>query len=146
MVRTDWIDTVERLIEICKDGEQGYREAARKVVHADLRDYFEKQSSTRAQFADELRREMPGLIEVHVHESIAAVVHRGWIDLLATLGGGEKRVLTAVREGEEIAISAYKTALASPLPPQFEWLARRQLENIERVYNDLASWEPGLAA
>jgi uncharacterized protein (TIGR02284 family) len=146
MAPIDWIGTVESLIEICNGGEQGYREAARKTTRPDLKHHFETQSSTRAEFALELQRELSRLTQVNVHGSVAAALHRQWLDLLARFGGGDKGVLTAVREGEKRAMASYEDALTKPLPPQAEQLVRNQLENIRKAYNELAVWQTALAA
>jgi len=145
MAPSEWIDTVENLIETCKDGEDGYREAARNVVRPELKRYFEDQSGNREQFADGLRRELSQVGEMDVQGSIAAAIHRSWLDLLASFGGGEKGVLTAVREGERRAIAAYERAVATPLPPQIERLARNQLDNILEVYKHLEGLERSAA-
>jgi uncharacterized protein (TIGR02284 family) len=146
MAPIDWIGTVESLIEICKDGEQGYREAATKTTRPDLKHYFETQSDSRAEFTLELQRELSRLTQVNVRGSVAAALHRQWLDLLARFAGGDKGVLTAVREGEKRAMASYEDALTKPLPPQLEQLVRNQLEDIRKAYNGLAVWETGLAA
>lgn len=146
MAQTNWIGTVRTLIEVCKDGEDGYKEAARRAVRRDLRRYFEEQSSTRASFAEEFRSQLSLLGQMRLGGSLAAAVHRGWLDLLAKIGGGDAGVLTAVREGERQAIADYEIALASPLSPQMERLARSQLERIGRVYAELKEWQLGRTA
>ena len=146
MAPTDWIGTVKKLIEICTDGEHGYREAARHASRPELKKYFETQSAHRARFAGELRRELSSLTAITVHGSAAAALHRGWIDLLSRIGGGERSVLTAVAEGERRAIAEYESAIQNPLPPQIVRLARSQLEEIRRVYNTITPGEPPVAA
>jgi uncharacterized protein (TIGR02284 family) len=146
MAHTDWIGTLRTLIEVCKDGEDGYKEAARRAVRRDLRRYFEEQSSTRASFAVELRDQLSLLGKIQLRGSLAAAVHRGWLDLLAKFGGGDAGVLTAVLEGERQAIADYEIALAAPLPPQMERLARSQLEQIGQVYAELEQWQLGRTA
>lgn len=146
MAHTEWIGTVERLIEICKDGEHGYKEAARQTDRQDLQRIFETQSRARARFAEELRNETSRLTDVSVSGSLAAAVHRGWMDLLARLGGGDEGLLSAVRQGERRAILAYENAIRTPLPPQIEQLARRQMEEIKRAVEDLPGPETNAAA
>ena len=105
MAQTDWISTVRTLMEVCKDGEDGYKEAARRAVRPDLKRYFEKQSSTRARFREDLRNHLSLLGRIRARGSLAAAVHRGWLDLLAKFGGGDTGILTAVREGERQAMT-----------------------------------------
>ncbi|HET6933879.1 MAG TPA: PA2169 family four-helix-bundle protein [Candidatus Angelobacter sp.] len=137
MAHTDWMATVERLIETCKDGEDGFREAAHKATRKDLKQYFETQSRNRAQFGNDLGRELSRLSGREARGSLAAAMHRGWLDLLAAFGAGDESVLNAVRQGERSAIQSYEEALRQPLPPQIERLARTQLESIERGLNKL---------
>ena len=146
MAHTGWIGTVERLIEVCKDGEHGYREAARQAARRDLQQFFGAQSKTRARFAEELRSEMSRLTDVNVSGSLAAAVHRGWMDLLARFGGGDEGLLSTVRQGERRAILSYENAIQSPLPPEIEQLARRQLEEIKRAFKDLPGPDTTAAA
>jgi len=146
MTPTDWIGTVTKLIEVCTDGEHGYREAAHRASRPELKEFFEVQSAQRARFAEELRRELSSLTAIHVHGSAAAAIHRGWLDLLSRIGGGERGVLSAVAEGERRAMAEYEWAIQSPLPPQIERLARSQLDDIRRVYNSITPDQPPLAA
>lgn len=146
MAQTDWISTVRTLMEVCKDGEDGYKEAARRAVRPDLKRYFEKQSSTRARFREDLRNHLSLLGRIRARGSLAAAVHRGWLDLLAKFGGGDTGILTAVREGERQAMTEYQAALSRPLPPQIERHARQQLEDIEQVYRELEQWHLGRTA
>ncbi len=137
MTHTDWIGTVERLIEACKDGEDGFREAAHRATRKDLKQHFETQSRKRAQFGNDLHRELSRLSGREARGSLAAAMHRGWLDLLAAFGGGDDGVLNAVRQGERSAIQSYTEALRQPLPPQIERLVRSQLESIERGLSEL---------
>jgi uncharacterized protein (TIGR02284 family) len=146
MAPTDWIGTVKKLIEICTDGEHGYGEAAHHASRPELKEYFETQSAHRALFAEELRRELSSLTAMRVHGSAAAALHRGWLDLLSRIAGGERGVLTAVAEGERLAIAEYESAIQNPLPPQIERLARTQLDEIRRAYNSITPGQPPIAA
>ena len=52
------VSVLERLIEICKDGQKGYQEAASKIKRSDLKTFFNEQSLERARFAGELEAEL----------------------------------------------------------------------------------------
>jgi hypothetical protein len=49
------VAVVEKLAEICKDGEMGYKDAAEHAKRSDLRAFFTTQSSERGRFARELQ-------------------------------------------------------------------------------------------
>ncbi|HEU0049448.1 MAG TPA: DUF2383 domain-containing protein, partial [Nitrososphaera sp.] len=61
MNQHDPVSVVEKLIETCKDGQNGYRDAAEHVTRPDLRSFFQEQSLERARFAQELESELPRL-------------------------------------------------------------------------------------
>ncbi len=55
------IGLVENLIETCRDGEKGYKDAASHVKRTDLKTFFTEQGAQRARFADELQLELSKL-------------------------------------------------------------------------------------
>ncbi|HET7871536.1 MAG TPA: DUF2383 domain-containing protein, partial [Terriglobales bacterium] len=76
MAPSNWIGSIERLIETCKDGESGYRQAAQDVRDPELQRFLEEQSNIRARFAQELRDELSRMTGWRSHGSAAGVMHR----------------------------------------------------------------------
>lgn len=76
------ISVVENLIEICKDGQKGYQDAAEHAKAADLKQYFREQGAERGKFAHELHAELAklGKPEKKVSGSAGGAMHRAWID------------------------------------------------------------------
>src|SRR5437763_6226464 len=68
----DVIDIVEELIETCRDGEKGYRDAAEHVKSSELKTFFNEQSRERARFASELQAILPQLGKTEVTSRKAA--------------------------------------------------------------------------
>ena len=110
MNQHDPVSVVEKLIETCKDGQNGYRDAAEHVTQPDLRSFFQEQSLERAGFVQELESELPRLGKAEKKESgsVAAAIHRAWIDTKANLGGGDKSILESVEQGEDSAKDTYE--------------------------------------
>ena len=52
------ISTLNNLIETCKDGQDGFRQAAEGVKHTELKTLFLTYAQQRAQFAGELQSEV----------------------------------------------------------------------------------------
>ena len=52
------ISVLEKLIETCRDGQNGYRDAAEHTKSPQLRQFFNQQSIERAQFAGQLENEL----------------------------------------------------------------------------------------
>ena len=86
------VTVIEKLAEISKDGEKGYRDAADHAKQSDLKAFFITQSSERKRFADELQTVLAKLGKVEKKESgtVAGALHRAWIDTKVGLGAGTR--------------------------------------------------------
>ncbi len=119
------------LVEVCRDGQQGYLEAAEHISDSELRAFFNDESLERARYAAELESELQRLEEPAAGStgSVAGALHRGWMDLTATVAGDEA-VLSAVEQGEDTAKKAYEEALAAGLPESVEGTVRSQAQGV----------------
>jgi uncharacterized protein (TIGR02284 family) len=128
---------VEKLIETCKDGEKGYRDAADHVKRADLKTLFLAQSLERSKFAGELQAELPRLGEHDRKDSgsVSGAMHRAWIDTKAAVGAGDKSILQSVEQGEDSAKEAYEKALSTSLPVNVAEIVRRQAASVKNAHD-----------
>ena len=134
----DGIDILEDLIETCRDGENGYKQAAEKVDDPDIRTFFLAQSTERARFARELENEVQrlGKAEPERTGSAAGAIHRSWMGLKEALGGGTKSILESTEKGEDSARDAYEKALTNEdLPPSARPLIQRQAESVRLAHD-----------
>jgi uncharacterized protein (TIGR02284 family) len=110
---------LNRLIQTCKDGQEGFLTAAENVNNADVRRFFSELSLQRAGFAGELQQISHELGD-HSPEyasSVAGTFHRGWMNLkTAILGRDEHSVLIECERGERSAVSEYEQTLGLDLP------------------------------
>jgi uncharacterized protein (TIGR02284 family) len=132
----DISETLNGLIETLKDGKAGFETAAADVKDPDVKATFNQIAQERARLADEL------IAQVYVtgssarnSGSAAGVMHRGWINLRAALGGGERAVLAEAERGEDAAVKEFKKAMNEPLPPGVADVVHRQYEQIQRDHN-----------
>ena len=142
-------EIVQKLINTCRDGQNGYRDAAEHVTDSNLRRFFNEQSLARASFAGELEQELIAMGEPDPGRtgSISGAIHRAWIDLKATLGGGDRAILSAVEAGEDDARQAYEKALAEGcLPEPIATVARRQLTSIAAAHDHVCILREAKAA
>ena len=97
------ISVVENLIETCRDGEKGYKDAASHAKRTDLKTFFTEQGAQRARFADELQLELSKTWETGKERigTVGGAMHRAWIDTKVAVGGGDKTILESVEKGEE---------------------------------------------
>src|ERR1700693_1921847 len=112
------IAVIEKLAEICKDGEKGYKDAAEHTKRSDLKTFFTTQSSERGRLARELQAGLMNLGKWERKEpgTVAGTLHRAWIDTKVGLGAGDKSILESVEKGEDEARDAYREGIGSPLP------------------------------
>jgi uncharacterized protein (TIGR02284 family) len=132
------IDILEDLIETCRDGENGYKQAADKIKEPDIREFFLAQSAERARFVTELQAEAQRLGKKNPERkgSVAGAVHRTWIDLKEKLGGGTKAILESAEKGEDSAKEAYEKALTDEdLPPSIRPVIQRQADSVRLAHD-----------
>lgn len=135
------ISTLNNLIQTGKDGTDGFREAAEGVGTSDLRDLFTRYSQQRAQFVTELQDEVRKLgAEPETSGSIAASLHRGWINIREALqGNDENAVLNEVERGEDVAVDSYQDALKQALPADVMSVVERQYMQIREAHDRIKS-------
>jgi uncharacterized protein (TIGR02284 family) len=131
------IDTLEHLIERCRDGHNGFREAAEKIKQQDLKTWFNEVSLERGRFAEELQNELVrlGKPDDRVKGTTGGAMHRAWLDTKAALGGGDRMVLDWLEDGEDIAKDAYQKALTDDLPENIAIIVRRQAASVQQVHD-----------
>jgi hypothetical protein len=121
------VSVVEDLIETCKDGQKGYKDAAEHAKRSDLKTYFYEQGLERGRFAEELQAELPrlGKPDKKVSGSVSAALHRAWIDtILAAVTTRSWNPLSKVRTMPKRAIT--KRWLRPCLPTSPRWFASRR--------------------
>lgn len=133
----DTISTLNGLIEICKDGQEGFKEAAEGVENSQLKTTFYEFSQQRAEFAgvlQELVRRLGG--DPEKSSSVAGAMHRAWVDLKAALtGGSEEAILNECERGEDYAKEAYIKACEEPLPADVADVVRQQSQSVIAAHN-----------
>jgi uncharacterized protein (TIGR02284 family) len=132
MDRDDVVDTLEKLIETCRDGQNGFRDSAEHVKDLELKAFFNELSLERARFAGDLENEVVrlGKSDPDRKGSATAALHRTWIDLKSNLGGGDGSILSSAETGEDNAKKNYQEALEKPLPSDILGLIRQQAQSI----------------
>ena len=139
----DVISTLNNLIETCKDGENGYRTAADGVKNSELRTLFNTYSQQRAQFAAELQAEVRNLGGDPAETgSVAATLHRGWINIKSTVTGeDEGAVISECERGEDSAVKNYKDALNVILPANIQSIIQRQYTQVKEAHDRVRAME-----
>lgn len=137
------ITTLNNLIETCKDGENGFRAAADGVKNSDLKTLFLTYSQQRAQFAAELQGEVRTLGgDPEQTGSVAATLHRGWINIKATVTDeDEGAVISECERGEDSAVRNYQDALNENLPANVLSTIQRQYAAVKEAHDRIRALE-----
>lgn len=137
----DFISTMNDLIETCKDGEQGFRDAADAVTSSDLRSICNEYARQRSQFASELQVLVSRLGgDPEKSGSVSGSLHRGWINLKSAITGKDDHAILAECErGEDSAVKNYQTALQMDLPSDLRSIVERQYSDILSAHNQIKS-------
>ncbi len=137
----DTISTLNNLVQTCKDGANGFRVAAEGVQTSDLRDAFTRYAQQRSQFATELQDEVRKLGgDPETSGSVAASLHRGWINIREALSGNdEKAVLNEAERGEDVAVSSYQDAMKQALPADVLSIIQRQYMQVKEAHDRVKS-------
>ena len=137
MANDSVVTTLNNLIETCKDGQEGFQQAAEGVQDSSLKSLFYEYSQQRAKFVGELQglvRDLGG--EAETSSSIAGALHRGWINIKsAVTGRDDAAILNECERGEDIAKSAYKDALAADLPSNVTSVIQEQATLVQQAHD-----------
>lgn len=140
-------DVLRHLMDVCKDGERGFRTAADHVGDAKLKALFLDLAAQRRQFAEELVPHMQRLGGLADAEgSSAASLHRGWMTLTGLAPGRhDHHIVTEAERGEQAARNAYDDALKGMLPPTVTDMIEAQREAMTAANDRIRSIDMGYA-
>lgn len=142
------ISTLNDLIETCRDGQTGFKDAADNVKSPDLKSFLNQVSMERAQFVGELQTEVRKLGgDPENSGSTVAAIHRTWIDIKGTLTGKDDHsILSECERGEDSAVDAYKDALKLGLPANILSTVERQFQSIKQAHDRVRQMRDSKAA
>jgi uncharacterized protein (TIGR02284 family) len=112
---------LDNLIEITKDGQEGYRLAAEHATDPGLKQAFAERSANRARFVSQLQdlQARYGARDPEEGGSMSGSLHRAWMQIRAAVNRREDQaILEEAERGEDAAVEAYREALTHqpPLP------------------------------
>lgn len=134
------VSILKELMEVCMDGEQGYKNAADDVKDKELAAMLLSYSRQRGSFVNELRNvinKLGGTTEFN--GSILGILHRRWMDVkFGVAGSNPDSVLSECLRGEKSAINKYEIHLAQDLQADIKDIVNKQYESIVEVYNHIS--------
>jgi uncharacterized protein (TIGR02284 family) len=137
------ISTLNDLIETCRDGQNGFKAAAEGVRDSELKSLFYTYSQQRAQFVGQLQDEVRRLGgDPENTGSVAASLHRGWIDIKsAVTGGDDASIINECERGEDSAVKTYGDALGKDLPAGVRPVVERQFAAVREAHDQVRALE-----
>jgi uncharacterized protein (TIGR02284 family) len=135
----DVISILNDLIEVSKDGEEGFRSSAEHVDEPQLKTFFLRRSyevATSVQELQDLVRALGG--EPASSTSLGGALHRRWIAIKTALTSNDTvAVLNETERGEDVALAAYRKAAEKELPTHIRFVVVRQLEGAKRNHDQV---------
>ena len=141
MTNDDVVDTLNTLIETCKDGEYGFRTSAERVKSAQLRQVFTSRAEECRQGATELQSTVTRLGgKPDTGSSATGTLHRGWVKLKEAISGdSDLAALEECERGEDAALERYRDAIKKGLPSDVATVVQRQYEGVKRNHHQVRS-------
>lgn len=140
---SEYITLLNGLIEICKDGEKGFREAAEDIDIGYYQILFQEYARQRSQFASALQQEVRKLGGNPDRKgSMAGTIHRGWMNLRSSVNQKTNElIIRECERGEETALKNYKKALEVDLPATLKTLIQTQFQTIRHTHGRIKAME-----
>ena len=138
-------DVLHHLIDLCRDGERGFRAAADHVSDTALKSLFTELATQRKRFADQLLPHLQRLGGTPDAEGTSAgALHRKWMVLKGLVPGRHDHHIVAEAErGEEAALDAYGDALNGMLPPTVTETVESQRDAIVEAHERIRTIDMG---
>lgn len=133
------IDTLNDLLETCRDGEYGFSTSAEHTQSAELKTILVRHAAECRQAGLELQaliRQLGG--EPDEGGSVGGAVHRGWVSVRSALSTyTDQAMLDECERGEDVAVASYRKALKQNLPLSIRSVVMRQAEGAQRNHDQI---------
>lgn len=129
------IKKLNDIIEVARDGQEGFKQAAENVHNIDLRMYFNEISLVRGKMVRDLQAQVAQLGgEPDQQGTLAGAFHRTWIELKHLVGLDDETIISSAETGEATAVKSYEEALKEPFPPALLKLLHEQYASIKATH------------
>ncbi len=136
----DVVDTLNDLLESCRDGEYGFRTSAEQAKSQDIKTVLLRHASECNEAGLELQREIQRRGGKPAEGgTVAGAMHRGWVAVRTALTKyDDKAVLEECERGEDAALARYRKALKhDSLPADVRSLIERQMQGAQRNHDQI---------
>ena len=134
------VNNLQEFLKKNYDAEKGYKQALEDAEDIRLREFLKKKAIQRNRFATELDLQLRELNAVPVDVgSVAAEIHRSWMDLKAILSTNrDESLLEECLRGENFSKKEYQEKLSNHrFPPSVLEILQNQLVDISETINEI---------
>ncbi|MES2559374.1 MAG: PA2169 family four-helix-bundle protein [Bacteroidota bacterium] len=131
------VSVIKDLMIINNDRHEGYKTASNETKESDLKSMFDRFSNQSSQFNAELRRFIPTEDSPEGETLTSGKIYRAWMDIRAALSTNDRKtILSSCEYGEDVALSAYKSALdEGQVSEEIRIAIRKQKDDIQEAHN-----------
>ncbi len=141
-------DTLNDLLESCRDGEFGFRECAEHTTAQDIKTLLSRHAAECQEAGYELLtliKQWGGKAEEG--GTLSGALHRGWVSVRGTLSGyTDLAMLDECERGEDAALARYRKALKQNLPSAARTVVERQAQGAQRNHDQIKVLRDALRA
>ena len=132
------IDLLNDLVEINKDSQEEFKEAAENVSSPELKRFFNQESEIRGRMLKDLQAEVLRMnAEPDWQGSVEGALERAWLDLKELFGTNDQSILESVEAEEDDAVAGYERVLKEPFPQDLLNLLHQQYVSIKAVHDHI---------
>jgi uncharacterized protein (TIGR02284 family) len=137
MTNDEIASTLNGLIEISRDGAEGFETCADDINDEALKNYFHNRAESCRKAVQELSAEVRRRGgNPDTSGTVTGSIHRAWVDLKAKVTSRDNQaVLEECERGEAAAVAAYENALREELPGELRALLELQCEGAKRNHD-----------
>jgi uncharacterized protein (TIGR02284 family) len=131
------VSILKELMEVCKDGEQGYKDASDDIKDKELSVLLFDYSVQRGEFVNKLRDLVQTIGgDTEFTGSIMGILHRRWMDVkYGAAGSNPFSILTECLKGDSEVLKKYEIHLEQDLPDEIRQIVVQQHSIIKDNYD-----------
>lgn len=121
MDKNELKEALQKIIDICNDGVEGYETASKNITKDDLKTLFLRLSQQRKGFIEEIKVEALRLgTELDASGTTKGFFHRTWLATKSTFSSDtNEKVVEESITGEEAAVDVYSKVTSDPKLPDY---------------------------
>ncbi len=139
--RTDCAHPLERLLDACSNGVEGYRRAVASVISPQLHAVLNRNAVEREEIASVVTNMLVELgVKPEHRGTLAGAVHRGWLSALGATHADDA-IVRECKRGEQATVAAFGEALAHDLTPEIRERVETQFTRVLSALERLTATE-----